>query len=620
MRNAPPPLPSLGDWVGEYEVVAKLGEGGCGTVFKARRGTRFYALKFIRGVRGGKDGRDAWGRREASILLNVEHPHVVRLVGIGYWPDEETGCFYLVMEYVEGRTLFAWAEEENPCAREVARKTLEGARALAEVHHQHVVHRDVKGCNLLVREADARVVLVDFGAGGYEGAPRLTRYGLAPGTDLYRSPEAVRFHLDNAHDPHASHPSQPADDLYALGVVLYELLTDQMPFREDLPEARIHELYEEILHRVPESPSNLNPRVPRALSDLCMRLLAKRPDARYASAQELCGVLEAALSKADASWDVPLFASRATAPARAASPAEDDAEVDAEQQWVMEQPGQRRGRGERPSGTREPAPTPARWTLPKMMAWGSLLLMVSLGAWLLSRPTSLDPELASPSASPRRAGHEVAPPAGLPEADGGAAPPVAAIPAPVASATPQEEDTRVKSQKTSSKTGQKESGSAAGWRALTTVAICTAAAGCPAVPVRPPPVDCPPETLSFMREKLGIRVGDYARVVIDNDKGVGSVPIAVPAGDIESELTDDLGKLPGEDKRIWLYGQLFFGKDRVYGRYTKAQLEDFTFVPVCLQLHDRKDGTLGVPKQPGSGPGAALILNVGYVMAVQRFE
>jgi len=68
MRNAPPPLPSIGDWVGKYEVVAKLGEGGCGTVFKARHGTRFYALKFIRGVRGGKDGREAWGggRRPSS--------------------------------------------------------------------------------------------------------------------------------------------------------------------------------------------------------------------------------------------------------------------------------------------------------------------------------------------------------------------------------------------------------------------------------------------------------------------------------------------------------------------------------------------------------------------------
>jgi serine/threonine-protein kinase len=197
---------------------------------------------------------------------------------------------------------------------------------------------------------------------------------------------------------------------------------------------------------------------------------------------------------------------------------------------------------------------------------------------------------------------------------------VATTSAPVASATPPEEDTRVKSQKTSSQTGRKEPGPALNWRAFTTAAVCTAAAGCPGVPVRPPPVDCPPETVSFMREKLGIRPGDYATAVIDSDKSVGSVPIAVPAGDIESELTDDLGRLPGEDERVLVRGQLFFGKDRIYGRYTEAILPDFTSFPVCLQLHDRTNGTLGVPKLPGSGPGAALILNGGYVQAVQRFE
>jgi serine/threonine protein kinase len=604
--------------VGEYQVVAKLGEGGGGIVFKVRKGTRFYALKLFLGARGGRDGREVWGRREVSSLLRMRHPHVVRLVATGYWPDEETGCLYFVMEYVEGRTLFAWAEEENPPAREVARKTLEAARALEEVHRQRVVHRDVKGTNLLVREADGHVVLVDFGASGHEGAPPLTRYGLAPGTHLYRSPEAVRFHLDNTHRPGARPPHGPSDDLYALGVVLYALLTDRMPFRENIPEVRIQELYEEILHRVPAHPSALNPRVPRRLGDLCLHLLAKRPEDRPASATELCVALEAALGEADAAWEVPLFPSRA-APRREDGPAQEQSESEAEREWVMEQPGQHRGRG-RPPPPEEPpppppvdplaGPAPFRGTLSSPLAWSGplLLLVVLLGLLLSSRVGSIS-------------GHEVAPPSGLPEADAGAAPSGAATAAPVVPTTPREEDTHVKNPKTSPKQEEKRPAPATGRRAAAALALCTAANGCTAVPVRPPPADCPPENLRVMQSTLGIRVGDIGRIVVEPFKSVGADPIAVPRGKVESKLTSGLGKVPEPEEYLpRLYGELLFGKDRVYGRYTELVLPKGERYPVCLQLHDRRDGKLGMPMVPGSGTGAALILNGAAVKAVDRFE
>ncbi|WP_309893264.1 serine/threonine-protein kinase [Archangium sp.] len=619
MRPFVPPPPTLGEWVGEYQVVAKLGEGGGGIVFKVRKGTRFYALKLFHGARGGKDGREVWGRREVSSLLRVRHPHVVRLVATGYWPDEETGCLYFVMEYVEGRTLFAWAEEENPPAREVARKTLEAARGLEEVHRQRVVHRDVKGTNLLVREADGHVVLVDFGASGHEGAPPLTRYGLAPGTHLYRSPEAVRFHLDNTHRPGARPPHGPSDDLYALGVVLYALLTDRMPFRENIPEVRIQELYEEILHRVPAHPSDLNPRVPRRLGDLCLRLLAKRPEDRPASASELCGALEAALGEADVAWEVPLFPSRAAA-RREDGPAREQSEAEAEREWVMEQPGQQRGRG-RPPPPEEPpppppvdslaGPAPFRATSSSPLAWSGplvLLVLVLLGLLLSSRVGSIS-------------GHEVAPPSGLPEADAGAAPSVAATPAPVVPTTPREEDTHVKNPKTSPKQEEKRPAPASARRAAAALALCTAANGCTAVPVRPPPTDCPPENLRVMESTLGIRVGDMGHIVVEPFKSIGADPIAVPRGKVESKLTSGLGKVPEPEEYLpRLHGELLFGTDRVYGRYTELVLPKGERYPVCLQLHDRRDGTLGMPMAPGSGTGAALILNGAAVKAVNRFE
>jgi eukaryotic-like serine/threonine-protein kinase len=621
MKEKPLPLPSPREWVGEYQVMAKLGEGGGGTVFKARRGGSFYALKFIHGTRGGMNERHARGRREVAILLSMQHPHVVRVVGFGYWPDEETGCLYIVMEYVEGRTLFTWAEEENPPAREVALKTLEGARALEAVHGQQVLHRDVKGCNLLVRKADGHVVLVDFGSGTYEGAPHLTRHGLAPGTDLYRSPEAVRFYLERARDPNAHYPYRPTDDLYALGVVLYALLTDRMPFREDLPEARIHALYEEILHRVPEHPSDLNPRVPRALGDICMRLLSKRPEERYPSASALCAALEAALANADTSWDAPLFPSRAAAPPRRGAPGQDEEEAAAEWEWVMEQPGQGRGRGGSPrplpvlAGKAPEAGKPPGVMLLSVVAGSSLLLGMLLGALLLSgyvRP-------GASSAVPSGTGHEVAPSPSLPEADGGAALSQAVTPAPVAPAMAPEEASHVKNPNMVPAAG-KESDSSTGWRITTAALICTVASGCPAVPVRPQPQDCPPMTLFTMEEKLGIRRGDTARIVIDMDHSVGDTPVAVAQGPILSTPVDVLGNLPSREETFRLDGELFFDKERVYGRYTSIQLRDGTWVPVCLQLHDERDDELGVPKEPGSGPGAALIMNYGYVKAVSRFD
>ena len=626
-------LPSPGEWVGEYQVVGKLGQGGGGTVFKARRGGSFYALKFIHGARGGKDGRHARGLREVALLLSLQHPHVVRLVGCGYWPDEETGSLYIVMEYVEGRTLFAWAEEENPPAREVALKTLESARALEAVHRQQVVHRDVKGCNLLVRESDGHVVLVDFGASTYEGAPHLTRHGLAPGTDLYRSPEAVRFHLERAREPNAHYPYQPADDLYALGVVLYALLTDRMPFREDLPEARIHVLYEEILHRVPDAPSDLNPRVPRALGDLCMRLLSKRPEERYLSAGALCAALEAALANADTSWDEPLFPSRAAAPPHDGEPLQDEEEAAAEWEWVMEQPGQGRGRGGPPRqppvlagrapGAGKPArspSTPAKVMLLSGVAGSCLLLGMLLGALLLlAGPMRTGAVSTSPPAIPPETGHEVAPSASVPEADGGAALSQAVTPAPVAPAMAQEETPHVKNPNMVPAAG-KESVPSIGRRVTTAAFICTLASGCPAIPVRPPPQDCHPETLFIMEDKLGIRRGDTARLVIDMNKSIGATPVAVSQGRIRSTVVEDMGILPSRLETFVLEGELFFDKERVYGRYTKIRLLDGTWVPVCMQLHERGNGKLGVPKEPGSGSGAALILNGASVKAVSRFD
>ena len=133
-----------------------------------------------------------------------------------------------------------------------------------------------------MREPDGQPVLLDFGVGDYEGASTLTATVLPPGTAHYRSTEAVRFLWEKENQPGARYAFTLADELYALGVVLYRLLTDEYPFPPGIP---LPLLYERILETEPPAPVVLNPRVPRSVSGLTMRLLSKTPEERGASAE-----------------------------------------------------------------------------------------------------------------------------------------------------------------------------------------------------------------------------------------------------------------------------------------------------------------------------------------------
>jgi serine/threonine-protein kinase len=175
------------------------------------------------------------------------------------------------MQYVRGRQLDEWAREENPSALQVLRLVLSLARALEAVHQARVVHLDVKPSNILVGQEDGEPVLVDFGVSGWEESSGMTGYVLPPGTPSHRSPEAWRFQHERLGQPGARYRPTPADDLYALGVVLYFLLTDRVPFYVDLPESALA-----VVTQPPVPPHERNARVPLELSQLCLRLLDKQ--------------------------------------------------------------------------------------------------------------------------------------------------------------------------------------------------------------------------------------------------------------------------------------------------------------------------------------------------------
>jgi hypothetical protein len=164
-----------------------------------------------------------------------------------------------------------------------------------------VVHRDVKEANILVRDDTGEVVLVDLGVGGDEEAGWRTGGVLPPGTPDYRSPEAWRFERENKGVPGAHYRPTPADDLYALGVVLYWLLANRKPFHVEGRKG-----VDAVLTETPKPPHVLNPWVLVELSALCLRLLAKKPEERPADARELCTALTALLDRQEAAWDAPL--------------------------------------------------------------------------------------------------------------------------------------------------------------------------------------------------------------------------------------------------------------------------------------------------------------------------
>lgn len=604
-------LLSPGVQVVGYTVERRLGSGGFGAVYLARCEGQAYALKLLDLARVG-----ARVEREVSILLKLSHPNVVGLHGFGKWPAASPEFGVIVMEYVEGRQLDAWASEENPSARQVARAVLDVARALEAAHEAGVLHRDVKEANVMVRTVDGAARLVDFGVGDYAGAPGITADILPPGTPEYRSPEAWSFFRQHARVPGAFYTPGTLDDVWALGVVLYKLLTARPPFVGDHFTLADVVISDEAL-----APRQVNERVPSALSDVCMRLLEKAPSARVPSAGALRTALDEALQGADPTWDVPLC------DAHGEDTATTEGDRDTFDKWLNE-PLRRPRRGKRPEQERPPslearAPSlearssaAARASLPSLpsLRWGTaalalLAVLVAVGwAWNSRSPRGAEAmpprqEVARPESS-SQAVHAAAPLSGKEST-----PAAFAVPAMLPEATP------VKMEKTETPTSPKPGRKGAGVmrKALVAVAACTGLA-CPGAQVRPPPPyePCPDGAVEEM-ERWGVRVEDNHGVTFRVSR---PQVITVTEGPAEVLLLGEWKRIP--DNTVFS-GRLIVS-DRVYGRFTHARTRDGKSFPVCLEL---QSGSLvkGLERKPGDdSPTSARVFTTGDVSAVRGFE
>ncbi|WP_224366801.1 serine/threonine protein kinase [Hyalangium versicolor] len=592
--------------VGAWRIVRRLGEGGNGTVYLVKRWGRSYALKIA--MRPG----DKRLQREGQLLRRMHHPAWVKLRGQGWWLGREKGFPYLVMDYVEGLSLYAWVRSAHPTPRQLAELVAQAAEALEAVHREDSLHRDVKGTNILVRPGGRELMMLDLGAGGYDGATPITSHVLPPATELYLSPEAMAYVQAHASDSRARYKARPADDLYALGVMAYRALTGEYPFPSDIQRDLFWLAVQAVA--APDMRER-NPRVPAELAAIVHRLLAKKPEERYARAQSVAEAVRQAAREGGPDWDKLLFEGNPEVghPSRKGPP-----EAALEKEYPR---GRLRG-----------------WVTVAWMLMLTMALGMATHAWLRD---AKDPEPERPQASTFEAvsGHPT-PEVGIPnwevaQAEGAlnagtgavASDDGASTPVPIAPAIRPKEDTRMNPPVPSAPSAASEPlppKSKSPLRGIKSFApvlplcIGVACASAPTVRPLPPPEECPPGAIEAMKN-VGLKIGTLTPAFF-----VGYEPeghhhaIPVQEGKAEVIAWPVIGGRPPQSLR--LSGRLIFGGDRVYGRFTEARPErGGPSFPVCIEVRGL-DFERGMLREPGSTENNVMVLGVQDVKMVERFK
>jgi serine/threonine-protein kinase len=306
--------------LGRYEIVAELGKGAMGVVYRANDPmlNRAVAIKTINMAEAENEGVAEYEARfyqEAKAAGGLNHPNIVIIYDIG----RSGNLVYMAMEYVEGRELRELLTEGQPLpvvqAVDIAAQVADG---LAYAHQHHVIHRDIKPANILIT-SDGRAKIADFGIARMRSAETRTQTGVIMGSPKYISPEQVI-------GKRADHRS----DIFSLGVILYQCLTGATPFNGDGLSALMYQ----ITNYDPPAPSTMNPQVPVMLDYIIAKVLNKAPESRYQSGSdfandlrecrvELEGGRQAAAANLIITRPIPAPAAIASVVADAGEPGED---------------------------------------------------------------------------------------------------------------------------------------------------------------------------------------------------------------------------------------------------------------------------------------------------------
>jgi tetratricopeptide (TPR) repeat protein len=254
-----------------YSLVEKIGEGATGELYRAidERLRRDVAVKLLKPELAAIPTARARFEREARACAALKHDHIVAVHHVEASDSERSP--YLVMDYVRGGSLYDQFEKSRGSELRASVEWLrQAAIALQAAHKSGIIHRDVKPSNLLIDESTGRLLVADFGlARLIESEESLTAADAIAGTPAYMSPEQI------------AHPREITGqtDVYSLGVVLYEVITGERPFR-----GIVRMVLNQVLHEEPASPRRLNDRIPRDLETICLKAMSKEPRLRYRSA------------------------------------------------------------------------------------------------------------------------------------------------------------------------------------------------------------------------------------------------------------------------------------------------------------------------------------------------
>ncbi len=266
--------------LGRFTLLEMVGRGSFGAVYKARDSQlgRIVAVKVPRSSTFGSQEEEQRFLREARSAAHLRHPHIVQVHEVGH----DGNVPFIVSDFIEGQTLAQAIATRRPSFRESAELVAEVAEALDYAHQCKVIHRDINPRNILL-DLEGQPYVADFGlARRDEGNIAVTMDGQVLGTPAYMPPEQAAGEQSKI---------DGRSDVYSLGVVLYELLTGELPFRGSL-----RMLLQQVLRDEPPPPRKLNSKIPRDLATICLQAMAKAQTSRYATAGAMAADL-AALSQ-----------------------------------------------------------------------------------------------------------------------------------------------------------------------------------------------------------------------------------------------------------------------------------------------------------------------------------
>ncbi len=261
-----------------YEILERIGGGGMAIVYRAldKILNRYVSVKVLRPQFVSDPEFVHRFRREAQAAASLSHPNVVNIYDVGI--EEET--YYIVMEYINGKTLKEVIQERAPLpVAEAVGIAKQICLALQHAHEHQIVHRDIKPHNILIGK-DGHVKVTDFGIARAITSNTITHNGSVLGSVHYFSPEQARGGITDV-----------KSDIYSLGVVLYEMVTGELPFSGESPiSVALKHLQDYFIE-----PRQMNPKIPQSVENVILKSLAKNPDARYQSAKEMYADLDQAL-------------------------------------------------------------------------------------------------------------------------------------------------------------------------------------------------------------------------------------------------------------------------------------------------------------------------------------